>query len=46
LEVVLMKRFVLGLAACLAVGLGARADEPAQPAKADPAKELAAIEKD
>jgi hypothetical protein len=46
-----MKRIIWGLAACVAVGLsglspGGRADEPAKPAKADPAKELAAIQKD
>lgn len=46
-----MNRFVLGLAACLAVGPlglspGGRADEPAQPAKTDPAREFADIQKD
>jgi hypothetical protein len=46
-----MKRFVFGLSACLAVGLfglspGSRADEPTKKAKADPAKELAALQKD
>jgi hypothetical protein len=46
-----MYRFVVGLATCLAVGWsglvpGARGDDSAKQAKADPAQELAAIEKD
>ncbi|HEV3081451.1 MAG TPA: hypothetical protein VGY66_16855 [Gemmataceae bacterium] len=43
-----MKRIIFGVAAGLTLGLvilvpGVRADEPGKPAKADPAKELAAI---
>jgi hypothetical protein len=46
-----MKRLVCGLVACVAVGLGGfspgvRADDPAKAAKADPAKEYAALQKE
>src|SRR3989442_1889886 len=46
-----MKRFLFGLAVGVAVGLaslasGVRADQPDKEAKADPAKELAAIQKE
>src|SRR5260370_16577510 len=46
-----MKRIIFGVAAGLTLGLvilapGVRADEPGKPAKADPAKELAAIRSD
>src|SRR5262249_27006127 len=50
-EVLPMKHFVFGLAVCAMVGLaglspGVWAQEPAKQEKADPAKELAAIQKD
>jgi AhpC/TSA family len=46
-----MKRLVFGLAACVGVALaalapGVSADEPAQQAKGDPAKELTALQKE
>jgi hypothetical protein len=47
-EVLAMRRFVFGLAACVAVGLAAPSPgaPPDEQAKADPAKEFATIQKD